>query len=155
MQYTSLAYGNPNPSLTLVGPDWDGNTSRQLTAPVTWSSFDMLFPQGVSAVGFDVVSHYGEVPMDITIFDLAGAVLGTYRADGTHTGSNFFGVVSDTANIGHVQLWQGVVDGQPVGYDDEGVDNLAFSAAVPDPGSSLLLFGIALVGLRAARKRLA
>ena len=72
------------------------------------------FSPPVRGVGLDLIAPFGAVVFDVTIYDPAGAVLGTTTATGQPTSVGaFFGVVSDDlAGIGRIYFNNAADEGE-------------------------------------------
>ena len=136
-------------SLTAIGPGLDGDFTNDT----------FIFNNHTTPVG--------------TTFDLGSFALGTeliFRLYVNNTGYNYFtGLASRNPDgMAHARVQTNWNPGESlVSFEDlyglpegvNGYNDLSFSftntsgGSVPDPGSSLLLLGIGLVGLRAWRRR--
>ena len=109
----------------------------------------VTFPFPVTAAGTDFMV---ETRLVSGSFAVALSTGDTFSGMGTRT-PGFFGIVSDTPFTGMT-----FTIGPPVGdaeWNRLSFDNFVFSLAepVPEPGSSLLLFSMGLVGLVGAARR--
>jgi len=108
---------------------------------------------GVNAVGFDfyVFNHPDFITSAITyisIYGLGDVLLDTQTVMSSDVGPAFFGVSSDADKIMSIQILGDV----PGYYEWEGIDNVAFPSAVPEP-TTLALMGLGLAGIGFARKK--
>lgn len=131
----------PDSGLVLVGAGFAGS-SKSVLANFPWDSLDLFFDDA-SSVGFDLVVA-GYTAVTLSVFGAGGALLDTFESAYPGNGT-FFGVINTSGVITRINV--AAID--PVG---EGVDNLAFGPAVPEPASGALL-AMGLVGLAAARRR--
>jgi hypothetical protein len=111
-------------------------------------SFD-IFLTASNAIGLDVLLFSGG-SIDVNVFDPSNALIQTFTLATTNAGV-FFGVISDSGLIGHINLATSVTPNS----NYEGVDNVAFgltAASVPEP-STLGMLGLGAAALALARRR--
>jgi hypothetical protein len=129
-------------NLTVLGAGFAtvGNSSRVLGTGFALDTLNLTFASA-NAIGFDV--FYGLVPgnVAISVFDSSDVLLGTFTVFAP-IGGTFFGVISDSGNIGRINIAS--LNTQPL----EQVDNVAFGLAAPVPEPmTLLLLGTGLAGV--------
>ena len=136
-------------SLNSVFPPRSG--TNVVYNPVGAMTLDFLAPVGF----FSGYFTYNQALL-VQAFDSSANLLGSYSGvcsanyvgAGCGTGANEYGLIT-AAGISRVVISGG-------GGNNFTVDDVEFTGSVdtvPDPGSSLLLLGMGLVGLRAWRKR--
>jgi len=114
---------NPGPGpdpiyLALSGAGFFGNTSKHLVADTFTDSLDIFFLEPVNAVGFDLISIFGEGPVIISAFGPGNELVLQVEVVGTNAGTNFWGM-NFNQQITRINLYS------PSGQA-EGVDNIAF-----------------------------
>jgi hypothetical protein len=120
------------------------NASSEIGPYPSWyGQFNIDFTGAVSTVGFGLV----DTPATISVYNTAGALLGTYSND-LNTTFSLWGVQATSGEqIGSVTL-----DGSFYAIQD-----IEFSAnqtsSAPDTGATVNLLGGALIGLAALRRR--
>jgi len=82
------------------------------------------FNPPVAAVGFDVISLLGGLPVDITIYDAAGGVINGQTGVPAGSAGTFWGVDSDTPIAA-------VLISEPSGADVEVLDDMEFGNPIP------------------------
>ena len=124
-----------------VSRDFGGNTGANISSNIFSANLNISFLPGVTAIGIDLLQwQENDDAWSIEIYDLADNLIGSFAVGE----SSFVGVTSDVA-IGRMFL-----DKPDTGAV---IDNLRFGgAAVPEPGT-LLLVASAAFGLVASSRR--
>ncbi len=132
--FTDFFLGNQVGSYTTIG----------LSTSFTGTGISVEFTQEVHSVGLDVLQVFGNGLTNINVYSASG-LLQSINFSVTDTNGTFFGV-SSTDALSKVVIYDGELF---QGYD--GVDNVAFSKAVPEP-ATFAAFGIGLLALRRRRR---
>lgn len=135
-------------SITSSGGEIRGNRSN-----ANFIEFDVLFPNPVNAVGFDVRDNDGG-GMQLSLTNSITNAVTTFNFDSV-TGSNrteFFGVIFDSTTFISSLRVGGTDPGGITFWDDftTGVGENAVVVGVPEP-TTLAIFGLAIAGLASRR----
>lgn len=120
-----------------------GITSNVAFANYFVDSLIISFGSGVTAFGADIQSQYSTSIFDILIYDTSNVLIDSVVMSVADS-ATFFGLTTNVA-IGSI-----VFDSRT--DQAEGVDNMSYGVAVPEP-ATLLLMGLGLVGFGFAGKR--
>jgi hypothetical protein len=131
--------------LTVTGVNFAGLANKAVFA--NQGTLDLSFSPGVQAAGLGLLSSPASSDFTLSFYDASDLLLGTTTVLGIpNTGGGlFFGVVSSGEQIARINSSSNTVQ-------NEGVDLVRFgAAAVPEPGSVILLF-IGVAGLVALHR---
>ncbi len=138
-------YSSTSGTMALLGVGFIGNTSNLLGPNLFSDTLTLTFMQA-SAVGFDVFAGPNPGDVLISVYSPANALLGSFTAAASASGG-FFGVVSNTGLIGHINVnSQASPPGEVIGDVSFGVPS------VPEP-CSLWLSSAGLIGIALWRRR--
>jgi hypothetical protein len=144
---------NVNSNMVVLGANFGGlgNTSKVVGPNFFADTLNLTFSDA-NAVGLDFFPGPTAGNVLFSLFSPTNVSLGTFTLSGA-VGSSFFGVISDSALIGRINIAsQAAIPG-------ELVDNLAFGrtsvSAVPEPASAALLLTLLLPGACLLRRHAA
>ncbi|MCH8275220.1 MAG: PEP-CTERM sorting domain-containing protein [Armatimonadetes bacterium] len=122
-----------------------GATSDVVLANTFGDSLDHMFLDELkSGIGFDTLDFAGAGNVDVSVYDLAGNLLGAINSPADTAGTNFLGVWSEVP-IGRINIFS-------PGGGREGADNVEMWV-VPEPTSMIALLGGGLLLLARRRRR--
>lgn len=119
--------GPDSTGLIALGAGLTPTFGKSLLANTFADSLNLIFPDGTTAVGFDfgATASAGTISVDnltIKVFDTDGNSLGSFPVTSSDSSPAFFGVISDAALIGRINIFSG-------SNKAEIVDNIAFGIA--------------------------
>lgn len=157
--------------LAAIGAGAAGTPTNQIGQNQPDHSLDLIFSPGAQAVGLNptfaldnAVSDPNGIPgsVEIRVYSTANVLLGMDTITGIgYAATDFFGIQAMAGeDIGRINLWAST--GEYTGADNINVFGPATSTpnpnpgtdsrGVPDGGTSIVLLGIGLLGLRCGRR---